>query len=252
MEFVFVVPRRALFPDRYPQGFAPFGSPDDGASGVVERAGPSRADFEAVVARHGFFVERARAEVEPEWKQVIPYNVVVAGAEILLLRRTSRGGEARLHHKLTIGVGGHLNPEDLGPSGRDPLERGTARELAEELEIDGPYEVEPIGLINDDSNPVGAVHVGLAQIVRVSAGVAIREKDVLEGRLVRPEELTKLRDEGANFETWSALLVDELPRILARAAERGPERRAASRAPAASAAERTVHGGAGASNAPRR
>jgi hypothetical protein len=50
MEFVFVVPRRELFPDRYPQGFTPFGE------------ALSAAHFVATLERHGFFVERSRAE----------------------------------------------------------------------------------------------------------------------------------------------------------------------------------------------
>ncbi len=201
MEFVFVVPRRELFPDHYPQGFTPFD-----ASCSLER-------ILECVQTHGFFVERARAELEPSWKQVIPYNVVIVGEKVLLLRRTARGGEARLHDKLSIGVGGHLNPIDLegAPSPRNPLPRGSQRELEEELAIDGEVELEPIGLMNDDSNPVGAVHVGVVQRVRLRGRVEIREKDVLEGQLVAPQELVERRRAGANFETWSAKLVDHLP-----------------------------------------
>jgi predicted NUDIX family phosphoesterase len=206
MEFVFVVPRRALFPDRYPQGFTRFGEEHPAAR------------LRAAIERDGFFVERARAETEPEWKQIIPYNVVCVGDEVLLLRRTRGGGEARLHDKLSIGVGGHLNPEDLEPGGtsRDPVPRGTARELAEELAIEGPWTVESVGTINDDGNPVGAVHLGLVQVVRVEGTVEIRERHVLEGRTVRPAELTRRLREGANFETWSARLVEALPGLLTR------------------------------------
>jgi predicted NUDIX family phosphoesterase len=200
VEFVFVVPRHELFPDHFPQGFQPFGE----AFPLVRLID--------TVERHGFFVERARAEISPQWKQIIPYNVVLVGDEVLLLRRTARGGEARLHDKLTIGVGGHLNPVDLedGAQARNPLPRGTRRELEEELEIEGEWDIEPIGLMNDDSNPVGAVHVGVVQRVRVRGRVEIREKDVLEGRFVRPDELTRRRLDGADFETWSAKLVEQL------------------------------------------
>jgi predicted NUDIX family phosphoesterase len=204
VEFVFVVPRRELFPDHYPQGFLPFGP-----------AYPLTRLLECV-AQHGFFVERARAEVTPEWKQLIPYNVVLVGEQVLLLRRTARGGEARLHDKLTIGVGGHLNPIDLDSAEavRNPLPRGTRRELEEELVLAGDYEIEPIGLMNDDANAVGAVHVGVVQRVRVRGRVEIREKDVLEGHLVSPRELLERRQAGANFETWSAKLVDRLSEWL--------------------------------------
>ena len=204
MEFVFVVPRRELFPDHFPQGFVPFGE--------VWNA----RRLEEVVQRSGFFVERSKAELNPDWKQVIPYNIVVSGSQVLLLKRTKAGGEARLHHKLSIGVGGHLNPEDLDEStpSRNPIPRGTERELAEELALDGSFELEPVGLINDDANPVGAVHVGLVQLVRLQGTVEIRETQVLEGRLTGADELLQMLRDGANFETWSAQLVTALPALL--------------------------------------
>jgi predicted NUDIX family phosphoesterase len=85
-------------------------------------------------------------------------------------------------------------------------------------------------LINDDANPVGAVHLGLVQIVRVPGRVEIREKHVLEGHLVSPAELRDRLAQGANFETWSARLVEALSDLL-------PHRRPSSdREPAAASA----------------
>lgn len=210
MEFVYVVPRNLLFPEYYPHGVVPFGT-DLNLDG-----------FESVVETEGFFVERAYAERTPSLKQVIPYSVVECDGSILLLRRLAAGGEARLHDKLSIGVGGHINPEDLqhgsadgSPAGRrDPISAGSAREIAEELEVKGEYKVRRFGILNDDSNAVGAVHVGVVQVVTVQGTVGIREKDQLEGSLVSLEELTKLHAEGANFETWSQLLIERLSEVL--------------------------------------
>jgi predicted NUDIX family phosphoesterase len=206
MEFVFVVPRDALFPDSYPHGFQPFGKGEGTAdAGAFQRA----------IERHGFFVERAYAERSPHLKQVIPYGVVEVDGQILIVKRTKRGGDARLHDKHSIGIGGHLEPRDLADAhGRDPLPAGTRRELDEELAVRGTYEVRPIGLINDDSNPVGAVHVGVVQHVHVSGSVEIREREQLEGRLSSLEELGALLDRGADFETWSKLLVPRLGELL--------------------------------------
>jgi predicted NUDIX family phosphoesterase len=196
MEFVYVIPRERLFPDCYPQGFIAFG-------GALRREA-----FEEAVLTHGFFVERGYAERTPSLKQVIPYTVVRReSGEILLMRRLKQGGEGRLHGKLTIGVGGHINPEDAIAN---PLVGATWRELGEEVEIEGQSELLALGLINDDSNPVGAVHVGLAQLLTLEGSVRIREEDVLEGELVAPERLAALRAEGANFETWSSILIDHL------------------------------------------
>lgn len=211
MEFVFVVPRDALFPDCYPHGFQPFGT------------GPGTADaaqFQRVIEQHGFFVERAYAERSPHLKQVIPYGLIEVDGRVLVVKRTKRGGDARLHDKYSIGIGGHLEPRDLvtardgGVPGRDPLPAGTIRELEEELLVRGVYEVRPIGWINDDSNPVGAVHVGVVQLVHVEGSVEIREKEQLEGRLSSIEEISALLDRGADFETWSKLLVPRLGELL--------------------------------------
>ncbi len=220
MEFVYVVPRRDLFPDCYPQGLTTFGTGEPC---------PTREVFDAAVREHGFFVEREVAERTPTWKQIIPYSVVCVGEEILLMRRLANGGESRLHDKLSIGVGGHINPEDLAPDAAEerdvipaapaprrgnPILAGTRREIEEEIDVQGSYEIQQVGLLNDDSNPVGAVHLGLVQVVRVAGSVKIREEDVLEGRLVPAAELRELLRSGANLETWSSILIENLEKLL--------------------------------------
>lgn len=197
MEFVFVTPREALFPACYPQGFQRFGSDREAR------------DMLARLAAHGFFVERERAEKTPSWKQVIPYCVVVSGERVLLMKRRAKSGEARLVDKLTIGVGGHINPVDH-VDGTDLVLAAARREIAEELEVRGEFELKLSGYLNDDSNPVGAVHVGLVFGAITTGSVRIREQDVLEGHLVDPEELHARLARGENFETWSATLITHL------------------------------------------
>ena len=207
MEFVYVVPRSELFPSHYPHGLVLFGE-ELNEEEVLDR-----------ITRLGFFVEREYAERTPSLKQVIPYSLVVRGGQILCLRRTKMGGEARLHDKLSLGVGGHVNPEDLpaDPDGARGglLARATHREVAEEeLVIEGPYTLSRVGLINDDSNPVGAVHVGLVQIITVEGPVSVRETEQLEGSFVAREELQRQLEGGENFETWSSLLIPHLGRLF--------------------------------------
>jgi predicted NUDIX family phosphoesterase len=199
MEFVFVTPREALFPASFPQGFRRFQSPGESA-GFLSR-----------VRSHGFFVERRRAETTPAWKQVIPYIVVVGDEGVLLMRRRG-GGEARLVDKLSIGVGGHINPVD-GDDAEEIVLAAARRELSEEIELEGPLALELVGFLNDDSNPVGAVHVGLVFTANVSGRVHIREQDVLEGRMVVPEELRACLARGANLETWSSILIAHLDEL---------------------------------------
>jgi predicted NUDIX family phosphoesterase len=150
----------------------------------------------------GTYRLRAEAEADPTWKQVIPYIVVRDRGSIFLMKRTRAGGDARLHERWTIGVGGHVGPDDGG------IVRGALREWAEELVTDWQPDLRPLGLLNDDSDPVGAVHVGV--VYRVDAAgraVAVRETDKLEGAFVAPLEVLRVYD---RLETWSSLLYDHL------------------------------------------
>jgi predicted NUDIX family phosphoesterase len=218
MEFVYVVPRAQLFPDHYPHGLVPFGK-------EATEGAPSPEEWSARMEQHGFFVERAHAEANPDLKQVIPYTLVVRGGEVLCLQRSRRGGEARLHDKWSIGVGGHINPVDVPSpeelieradwSPRNPIPKATIREVAEEeLSIEGDWRLQPVGLLNDDSNPVGAVHVGWVQVMLVEGTVSVRETDQLSGRFLSIPELCRLGEGGANFETWSELLLPHLGSLV--------------------------------------
>jgi predicted NUDIX family phosphoesterase len=213
MEFVFVVPREELFPDFYPQGWTPFGAGDD--AGVI-----SRESFESRALRAGFFIEREYAERTPSLKQVIPYGVVTCGERVLLVKRLKQGGESRLHDKLSIGIGGHINPVDAGCAANreealeDLFRTATVRELEEELSIDGTFTARAVGLLNDDSNSVGAVHVGLVQWIQVHGTVRIREQDHLAGEMTSARQLREQLAAGANFETWSHQLIENLDAFL--------------------------------------
>ena len=157
----------------------------------------------------GSFRPRSMVEEDESWKQVIPYVAVTCDEKILVLRRLNTQGEARLHHRLSIGVGGHVNPE---PPGDAPLLiRGLLRELTEELHWEGPAppEATSIGWINDDSTAVGRVHLGLACRIETAGEVTVREKDRMEGRW---REMLSLDPDDPGWETWSSIL---LPAIAA-------------------------------------
>jgi predicted NUDIX family phosphoesterase len=163
-----------------------------------------RALREAVKA-HGRYVDRAQAENDPSLKQLIPYVVVRDGSTVFLMERTDAGGDARLHGKASIGVGGHLNPVDRG---EDALMAGLRREWDEEMEADWEPIFKLIGFLNDDTNAVGAVHLGV--VFSVDAGgrpLGIREADKLTGSFVDASALVAARD---RLETWSALVVESM------------------------------------------
>lgn len=180
-ELVLVVPRSSLMGDPGWHGITIDG---------LER-------FEDVVAREGRYRDRATMERDRRWKQVIPYLVLRDGRRYFLMHRTRAGGDARLHDRWTIGVGGHLNPGDGG------LAEGLRREWAEEIEADFIPDFRLVGLLNDDTGEVGSVHVGAVYVADAGGRpVGIRETDKLEGRFADASDVALVVD---RMESWSAL-----------------------------------------------
>ena len=163
--------------------------------------------FEMLVARDGQFRPRAEVEIDRSWKQVIPYLVLRDGPRYFLMRRTQAGGDARLHDRWSIGVGGHLNPGDGDLAG------GLGREWREELVADFEPDFRLIGLLNDDTTEVGSVHVGAVYVADAGGrAVAIRETDKLTGACADPAEVGAVVD---RMETWSALVFAHIEAVPA-------------------------------------
>jgi predicted NUDIX family phosphoesterase len=168
-------------------------------AGVIDRP---FAPILATVQGSGRFLPRGQVEDDPSNKQLIPYLVLRDGERIFLMKRTKAGGDERLHDRYSIGIGGHVNPGDNDILG------GLQREWREEIDADFVPDFVPLGLLNDDSNPVGAVHLGL--VYAADAGgrpVAIRETHKLSGEFVAMKDVAAVAD---RLETWSALLFDFL------------------------------------------
>lgn len=192
-EDVLVVPRERLFPDGAFHGFS-----DQG----VDR-------YLAAIAAHAYFVPRAGVEDNPGLKQVIPYVVLRHQDRVFLVRRTRGGSEERLREKFSVGIGGHINPEDIGDAA-DPVEAGMRRELEEEVEVPAGWRVRPVGALNDDQEAVGSVHFGLVYVADLpSAEVQVRETGKLRGAFATLEEIHGVY---ARLETWSQFIVDALDR----------------------------------------
>ncbi|WJZ23534.1 nudix hydrolase [Listeria phage LIS04] len=157
--------------------------------------------------------EDNNAEVNTSYKQPIPYAVIQCGSEVFTYRRLSGGGESRLHDKLSIGVGGHMNElVSEGSSFSEEISENLKRELEEELVIDlSTATITPIGIINDDSDDVSVVHLGILYTIEVPspAEVDVREKDQLEGTWYSIEEL-KSKSIYDRLESWSKIAVSIL------------------------------------------
>ena len=158
-----------------------------------------------------FFVPRPDAEEDPSLKQIIPYVVVTSGDRLLHYRRGSGSGETRLLKKGSVGIGGHINDGDGLGEAFDLM-----RELQEELSIASAFIERPLALLNDDSNAVGSVHLGIVHQCQLSEpAVTANEEAIAELGFLNLEELAARHDQ---LESWSQLVVagwKDLPTISA-------------------------------------
>jgi predicted NUDIX family phosphoesterase len=160
-----------------------------------------------LAADHLSFRPRSQAESDPSFKQLIPYVVLRCGSLLFHYTRGQGGTEARLRALRSIGIGGHISAEDADVS-NDAYREGMLREIAEEVYLETTYREHCAGLINDDSNAVGQVHLGIVHVFDLAEPNVSRREDVLTRCGFAPlAELTAQRDE---FETWSQLVFDEL------------------------------------------
>ena len=173
-----------------------------GLSGRVDHYLPCLLD-----PKHWIFLPRSKAENDPSYKQLIPYVVLRHGDQVYHYLRGQGAGEKRLRALRSIGVGGHINPLD-GATGANPYRQALLRELAEEIYLETTYEERCLGLINDDSTPVGQVHLGIVHIFDLAEPRARRrEADLTQDGFAPLAELLKCKHE---FETWSQFVLEHL------------------------------------------
>src|SRR5439155_20373872 len=100
----------------------------------------------------------------------------------------------------SVGVGGHISADDSNLF-ESPYREAMFREVAEEVHLDSPYEERCLGLINDDSTPVGRVHLGIVHVFELAEPKVRRREQALTQAGFAP--VAELRRQREQFETWS-------------------------------------------------
>lgn len=161
------------------------------------------------------FRPRSEVESDPSFKQIIPYVVFRCGDLLFNYTRGKTQGEARLHSLRSIGVGGHVDEEDAdGRNTAEAYDLALRREIAEEVDVRSAGALQRIGLINDDSTPVGQVHLGVVHLYELEQpSVVPREDGLADAGFGALAELISRRLE---FETWSQFCLDALPAAINR------------------------------------
>ncbi len=156
--------------------------------------------------QHLSFRPRSEVETDPSFKQIIPYVVLRHEDRVFYYTRGKQGTEERLQALKSIGIGGHISEEDA--EGDDLYRCGMLREVEEEVNLQSEYTEYCLGLINDDSTPVGAVHLGIVHVFDLEQPkVSQREESLAEIGFATLEELAEEKD---TLETWSQFTLEAL------------------------------------------
>ncbi|HIE71625.1 MAG TPA: hypothetical protein EYP98_16440 [Planctomycetes bacterium] len=194
---VFVVDRDAFFGGDWPQGYHRLPEPDA---------------FLAKAMALGRFVDREQAEANPAWKQWIPYCMLRCGdwstaavpstAEdnrgVLLVQRTKKGGETRLHESWSIGLGGHIEPIDVAPASKAALDSqaalGSQAAPSSEAALGHAKELQPgvgpLGWSQQESGPTDAHAFFATALAR-----ELSEELILPGQTPAPRLLGLINDD---------------------------------------------------------
>jgi predicted NUDIX family phosphoesterase len=158
------------------------------------------------------FMDRSQVEKDPGYKQLIPYVIMGHDGKYLSYVRGRRAGETRLVGLRSVGIGGHINPADDMPLFNTGFTRtylaAVEREVAEEVSVETGHTNDIVALLNDESNEVGSVHLGIVHYWALDAPkVNKREQMITQMAFMTAGELQAIKD---TLETWSALCVDHL------------------------------------------
>lgn len=190
-EMVWVVPRKLWDEFIHFEGFR------KDANGEIYR----------FLLQNGQFKPRKEMEKDFNWKQVIPQGLLRYQNKVYVNERLPKQSESRLIYSYSLGVGGHLNPEDDLIPHMDLIQLGLHREMAEEVKVPVPFSPKYIGLTNDERQEVSRVHVGVWFEVQVlSMDVTVKETDKIRGFW---SDIDNLKILAPKFESWASIVYEE-------------------------------------------
>jgi predicted NUDIX family phosphoesterase len=150
------------------------------------------------------FLLRPQMENDTSYKQIIPYLVFKWEDKYFLMQRADKASEARLRSKYSFGIGGHIREDDMQGASIFDWAR---REFAEEVDYKGNLDVEMLGVLNDDSNDVGKVHVGLVMLLNGDSSDIKVKSELQGGELLTVDECMAFENK---MENWSKLVFEFL------------------------------------------
>ena len=159
-------------------------------------------DYLAIIQKNQQFLPRSLMEQDPTYKQIIPYLIFAHKDRYFLMQRTAQATEKRLQNKYSLGIGGHIRQEDME---NDSLFGWARREFHEEVNYSDTFTIKPLGVLNDDSNAVGQVHIGFVFLLEGATPNISVKSELKSGELLSIDQLSTFFPQ---MESWSQLVFE--------------------------------------------
>ena len=152
------------------------------------------------------FKRRGDVEEDNFFQQIIPYILFNFQDKYFIYQYLAKAGEQRLRNDYMLGIAGHINPVDNKQA--NTIEAGMIREWEEEVDFKGNLlEKKLIGILNDDSRPVEAVHLGLVYLFRGdNSDISVKEKETIKGAMMTLPEIALCMEKSGG---WAPIIYKE-------------------------------------------
>lgn len=150
------------------------------------------------------FVEKSLAELNEEFKQIIPY-IIIRNEENRIALYKRKGNEARLHGLWSAGFGGHIEDFEYGNniSLFALIKQSALRELQEEFSSQVNFNLNFHGVINEELTKVGRTHIACVFSVKVDMKMFTPSDEIEKIYWVKPDEMHQY-----NKELWSEMAIE--------------------------------------------
>ncbi len=182
---------------------------------------PDEVDFEKRILENYQWMKRWLAEENFDFKQPIPYWVLMdKDWRIFVYKRWwkwSNAGEARLYNNISIWVWWHIEKEDADNLDErfNIIENVLLREMEEETNVtpDNIEDIQLLGYINNDSDPVSQVHFWILYLVKIKdpSKIKLTDWELASGEFLPIDEAEEVIYWIWNItEEWSKLAFESL------------------------------------------
>jgi len=165
---------------------------------------PKDDSFVQTILSRKEFLPRSLMEHDQTYKQIIPYLIFNYQDTYFLMQRRSKSSEQRLRSKYSLGIGGHIRQEDIKNA---DVASWARREFHEEVDYKGDLSIEFLGVLNDDSNDVGKVHIGFVYLLKGDNPDICVKQELQSGTLMTLQECANYYDA---MENWTQIAFDFL------------------------------------------